>query len=328
VAKYYVKYKDLQTQAASLKKVGKSIATFEGRLISTANAMSGTGMAGFKKELTTNSKSIKSVSKKISSSGDTLSSIITAYKLIETQKYQNFIGFSISAIIGAIVSLIDMITGKNKSEKKSPQVFDTTIEYDQPDGGPNYVDEPRSLLGGDYTITSGFGPRGTGYHKGIDLAAPKGTVIFPVLSGIVIAVEKNGYPEFIRDDKSLDPGVANYILILHEDGTMTRYVHCDTVNVEIGQEVSKDTPIGTVGNTGDTSANGVPDKGYHLHFEVKSVKTNSDGTPKHDGAQIYENAVEFYENKNNNDKPYLNYYSDKNYEACENPLIKFPFLGS
>ena len=133
MAKYYVKYKDLQTQAASLQKAGKKMASFEGRVISTANAMSGTGMAGFKKELTTNSKNTKSVSKKISSSGDTLSSIIAAYKLIETQKYQNFIGFSISAIIGAIKSLFDLITSGNKPDNASKGATALSPAYCPPD---------------------------------------------------------------------------------------------------------------------------------------------------------------------------------------------------
>jgi murein DD-endopeptidase MepM/ murein hydrolase activator NlpD len=47
---------------------------------------------------------------------------------------------------------------------------------------------------------------------------------------------------------------------------MTLYGHMDRVGVSCGQQVGKGTPIGTVGNSGNSS-------GPHLHFEVRVGET-------------------------------------------------------
>jgi murein DD-endopeptidase MepM/ murein hydrolase activator NlpD len=86
-------------------------------------------------------------------------------------------------------------------------------------------------------------------HLGVDVSAPKGTAITAPATGIVIKVERSfTYGHVVELD--------------HGDGVITRYAHCNSVAVEEGQQVIAGTTIGTVGNTGLSSA-------PHLHYEVR-----------------------------------------------------------
>ena len=111
------------------------------------------------------------------------------------------------------------------------------------------------LKSGVYTLSSKFGPRNTGiagastFHKGIDLAAPKGTPIYASADGTIkFAGTGTGYGLYIR--------------ITHDGGVETRYGHCSQLLVKKGDTVKKGQVIALVGNTGVSS-------GAHLHFEVR-----------------------------------------------------------
>ncbi len=88
-------------------------------------------------------------------------------------------------------------------------------------------------------------------HKGIDIAAPKGTVIFAAEAG---TVETASY--------GWNGGYGNWIVINHGNGYKTVYAHQSNLLVSAGQYVSRGDPIGQVGNTGNSFGN-------HLHFEVR-----------------------------------------------------------
>jgi murein DD-endopeptidase MepM/ murein hydrolase activator NlpD len=118
-------------------------------------------------------------------------------------------------------------------------------------------------------VSSLFGPRKSGYHNGVDLAAFKGTAVYAAADGIVETTQKNL-------DKS---GYGNMILMVHKDfkfyddfGSLklykTRYAHLDTFSVKEGQVVSKGQKIGTVGATGRVLAKNHKSDPSHLHFEV------------------------------------------------------------
>jgi len=94
------------------------------------------------------------------------------------------------------------------------------------------------------------------FHYGIDLACPKGTIIYAVTDGKVARSNfANGY--------------GNYIIINHSNGVTTAYAHLNTRNVKNGDYVKKGDVIGYVGSTGRST-------GPHLHFEVikNSKKVN------------------------------------------------------
>lgn len=94
------------------------------------------------------------------------------------------------------------------------------------------------------------------FHKGIDIAAEKGSKIFAVLDGSVKTAGN-------------DASYGNYIVIEHEGGISTLYAHCDKLLAEKGKTVKKGDIIAEVGETGDAD-------GTHLHFEVIENGKNTD----------------------------------------------------
>ena len=105
------------------------------------------------------------------------------------------------------------------------------------------------------TITSRFGYRsspggiGSTNHKGLDIAAPNGTLIYAAADG---TVEFSGYKG----------SLGKLVIINHGNGVKTYYAHCSSLKVSAGQKVSAGTNIATVGKTGTAT-------GYHLHFEIR-----------------------------------------------------------
>ncbi len=112
-----------------------------------------------------------------------------------------------------------------------------------------------------FTVTSPFGWRSLGNHKGIDIsgANASGSLVVAGATGKVIeAGWSNG-------------GYGNYVLIDHGNGVETLYAHMldNSLMVSVGDIVPKGQAIGRVGNTGYSF-------GAHLHFEVRinGVKQN------------------------------------------------------
>ena len=88
-------------------------------------------------------------------------------------------------------------------------------------------------------------------HAGLDIAAPADSDIVAADSGVVI-LSSYGY----------NGGYGNYIIISHGNGVTTRYAHCNSLYVSVGQTVTKGQKIAGVGSTGASTGN-------HLHFEVR-----------------------------------------------------------
>jgi murein DD-endopeptidase MepM/ murein hydrolase activator NlpD len=99
------------------------------------------------------------------------------------------------------------------------------------------------------TVTSGFGPRGGGFHDGIDIAAPVGAAVRAAADGEVA-------------HSSTLPGYGNVIILRHERGYATVYAHNRRHHVKNGQTVRRGQLIAEVGQTGRTT-------GPNLHFEVR-----------------------------------------------------------
>lgn len=99
------------------------------------------------------------------------------------------------------------------------------------------------------TINSGFGPRGLGFHDGIDIAAPAGTPIVAIEDGEVI------YSNELR-------GYGNMVIVRHPGGIVSVYAHNEANLVREGQKVARGEVVARVGNTGRVS-------GPHLHFEIR-----------------------------------------------------------
>ena len=101
-------------------------------------------------------------------------------------------------------------------------------------------------------VVSFFGPRnirlGSRNHKGIDIDAPNRAPIYAADGGEVI-------------DSRYSESFGHVIKILHDNGHVTLYAHCNTRLVSIGERVEQGQLIARVGMTGIAT-------GYHLHFEL------------------------------------------------------------
>lgn len=97
-------------------------------------------------------------------------------------------------------------------------------------------------------ITSRYGPRGGGFHSGIDIGAGYGAGVGAAAAGRVVSTGWDG-------------GYGKCVLINHGNGLVTRYAHLSQINVRSGQSVGSGQLIGLVGRTGRST-------GPHLHFEV------------------------------------------------------------
>lgn len=109
----------------------------------------------------------------------------------------------------------------------------------------------------------GFSHRDAENRYGVDFAAPPGTPVRAARPGVVMEVE-NGFDGGGRD-RANDLGRANFVRILHADGTMALYAHLQRggLRVRVGQRVSTGETIGLVGATGFAT-------GPHLHFAVQA----------------------------------------------------------
>lgn len=121
------------------------------------------------------------------------------------------------------------------------------------------------LRKGYHRMTSDFGPRSSGFHKGIDLTGNPSDnqgydYILAFADGIVVGV-CNTYSKTGKVGGTGDMG--NYVIIDHGNGYKTRYMHMTkgSVGVTKGTKVKAGQVIGYMGNTGNST-------GRHLHFDI------------------------------------------------------------
>jgi murein DD-endopeptidase MepM/ murein hydrolase activator NlpD len=125
----------------------------------------------------------------------------------------------------------------------------------------------QSPIRGTYYNSGNFGhgdARHGGVHNGVDLRASGGTPVYPFMDGVVTFVGTSGKG-------------GNNVRIQHDGGFRTYYAHLGTILVQKGDQVTKTTQIGTVGNSGN-AVGGPP----HLHFEL-----SKDGTLQDPAKYIY-----------------------------------------
>lgn len=109
------------------------------------------------------------------------------------------------------------------------------------------------------SLTAIFREKGTywssGWHNGVDIAAPVNTPIKAAADGVVINADTLEHQD----------GFGNRVLIKHADGRATLYAHMVSAPpVKVGQAVKKGQIIGKVGGTGNKQNS----YGYHLHFTL------------------------------------------------------------
>jgi murein DD-endopeptidase MepM/ murein hydrolase activator NlpD len=141
--------------------------------------------------------------------------------------------------------------------------LDTRIGFGDPEARVD-ADFVYSLPFGEDTpcrVTQGYdGPYTHQGIKALDFQMDEGTVVRAARDGVVVRVKDDS------DRGGLDPSYAedaNYVDILHRDGTWATYVHLQKGGalVRVGQRVSQREEIGRSGATGQVA-------GPHLHFAV------------------------------------------------------------
>jgi murein DD-endopeptidase MepM/ murein hydrolase activator NlpD len=115
---------------------------------------------------------------------------------------------------------------------------------------PDFADAPLAFAWpADGPVTSAFGRRRTGWHRGIDIKAERGTPVQAAAAGVVVA-------------SAVEPRYGRVIKIEHAGGFVTVYAHNDENLVGVGDRVVAGETIATVGRTGRATT-------HHLHFEIR-----------------------------------------------------------
>lgn len=98
-------------------------------------------------------------------------------------------------------------------------------------------------------ITSAFGRRRLGWHRGIDIKGERGEPIVAAAPGVVVV-------------SGVEPRYGRVVKIEHEYGFTTVYAHNDDNLVEVGDWVLAGQRIASIGRTGRATS-------HHLHFEIR-----------------------------------------------------------
>ncbi|WOI03340.1 tape measure protein [Lactiplantibacillus plantarum] len=106
-------------------------------------------------------------------------------------------------------------------------------------------------FGSPFKVSSGYGPRSGGFHKGIDFAAPLGTPIPAQYGGTVVQAGPAS-------------GFGNWVVIKPSGASVdTIYGHMRRMKVKTGQHVKAGQIIAWVGSEGQSS-------GPHVHYELRA----------------------------------------------------------
>ncbi len=148
--------------------------------------------------------------------------------------------------------------------------------------------------------------REDGIHAAIDFFKDDGSSaarheIWAIGDGVVVDIvyDREAYPDQ-HDGGDRDVGWGNLILIQHdylEDGTIKRvwsqYAHCETIEVELNEVVTRNQRIGLVGKTDGVAGRELWDV-EHLHFEIRTTNLTADAYPQDMGLTTDEEVAERY----------------------------------
>ncbi len=130
-----------------------------------------------------------------------------------------------------------------------------TEEAPVPDVPPNTGNSSSVVYPVDGVVSQGYHEG----HDGLDIAAPIGTPIEAVKSGIISVAGFGNDPG----------GYGNYIQQETDDGEMIQYGHVSEIYVDPGEYVNAGDTIGAVGNAGSST-------GPHLHLRVHDASGSVD----------------------------------------------------
>lgn len=180
-------------------------------------------------------------------------------------KYEYLNAFAESGdILRSALLKMDKLNAKAELQKRSlDSLYNLAVEREKKLAStPSIKPVSAGKLKKNIEFLSGFGMRIhpiykiKKFHAGIDFTSPQGTHIQATGDGKVKSVTKS---------KS---GYGNTVTIDHGFGYETLYAHMNTIDVKVGQTVTKGLKIGTVGSTGTSTA---PHLHYEVHFNGKPI---------------------------------------------------------
>lgn len=133
-------------------------------------------------------------------------------------------------------------------------------------------------ISGTFQVTATYGQKGKYWangHQGIDIVCSNKN-IYATCDGVVrvVAYDANGW--------------GNYVSVGDNNGNKHIFCHLANAKVKVGQKVNRDTLIGIMGSTGNSS-------GVHLHYQINNAKNTSINPCNHLGIP---NKVGSYNSKN------------------------------
>lgn len=152
-----------------------------------------------------------------------------------------------------------LLVGYRYPDEEKPQVVRASIRGSSLPPSKPHSEQMVSFSGGRLAwplstparIVSGFGPRRSAFHDGLDIAAPSGTPILAAHNGIIA---------YSGSDLG---GYGNLLVLKGDDGLISVYAHNRKNLVRKGAKVSSGQKIAELGATGRA-------EGPHLHFEVRT----------------------------------------------------------
>ncbi|NBP59394.1 hypothetical protein EBU71_23125 [bacterium] len=125
-------------------------------------------------------------------------------------------------------------------------------------------------------LTSGYGWRWGRMHMGVDIVPKQGKV-----EGTPVILRKGGVVEYAY----IGSGNMGQVLITHDDGTQSRYLHVNNFKVKKGQRVQAGQTIAHLAAMGAPGIGNAT--GPHLHFEYYQSTSSSYSDP----TSVYKNYV-------------------------------------
>jgi murein DD-endopeptidase MepM/ murein hydrolase activator NlpD len=153
------------------------------------------------------------------------------------------------------------------------QAFHRELQMHARFGDPSARAEPYAYrlpyrAGSTFSVLQGF--HGTFSHRGsneyaIDFDCPVATPVLAARPGIIVAANAAAQGSGTTAE-FLEYRRTNFVLVLHDDGTLGEYMHLapSGVKVTAGQHVERGDELALSGNTGFSST-------PHLHFQVMTA---------------------------------------------------------
>ena len=121
-----------------------------------------------------------------------------------------------------------------------------------------------------------------GYHGGVDLACDADQQLLAVQDGTVeLADNLKGYGKTLivkltDKSKNITPDTTIKHFSNGQSATQYLYAHMNKIDVNVGDFITKGTPVGTCGNTHNTAGEQSTSMGVHLHYEIGTSTAYTD----------------------------------------------------